>query len=263
MEYIGYFAAILIGIALGLIGSGGSILTIPVLVYLFKMNPESATSYSLFIVGISSMVGAYRNYKLGTLKIKSAVIFSIPSLFSLLLIRNIVLPFIPITVFSVNDFVLSKDLLIMIVFASLMIIASFSMIKKSTSNPVIVKEVNYQKLALIGFMVGLVTGFLGAGGGFLIVPALLFFGNLPMKQAVGTSLFIIFLNATIGFGGDVLSGIQLNYQLLFTISAIAIVGMLIGTFLSTKIQGDNLKSAFGWFVLVMGMYIIFRELFMK
>jgi uncharacterized protein len=261
MEYIGYFAAVLIGIALGLIGSGGSILTIPVLVYLFKINPESATSYSLFIVGISSMVGAYRNYRLGTLKMKSALIFALPSLFSLIFMRKIVLPLIPETVFYTDNFTLSKDLLIMIVFASLMILASVSMINKSNNSEEKGNEVNYQKLAIIGFLVGLVTGFLGAGGGFLIIPALLIFANLPMKEAVGTSLFIIFLNATIGFSSDVLSGIELNYPLLFGISIIAITGMLIGTSLSKKIQGDKLKPAFGWFVLVMGIYIILKELF--
>ena len=261
MEYIGYFAAILIGVALGLIGSGGSILTMPVLVYLFKIDPESATSYSLFIVGISAMVGAYRNYKTGTLKMKSALILAIPSLFSLLFVRNMVLPLIPDTILSIENFTLSKDLLIMVVFATLMILASISMIRKSKNKTEKVIAVNYQKLAMIGFLVGLVTGFLGAGGGFLIIPALLFFANLPMKQAVGTSLFIIFINATIGFSGDVLSGIHLNYQLLSVISSIAIIGMLIGTALSKKIHGDKLKPAFGWFVLVMGIYIILNELF--
>ena len=109
----------------------------------------------------------------------------------------------------------------------------------------------------------MVTGFLGAGGGFLIIPALLFFANLPMKQAVGTSLLIIFLNSLIGFTGDVLNGIVIDYKLLFTISSIAILGMLVGTQLSKKIDGAKLKPAFGWFVLVMGIYIITKEIFFK
>jgi len=263
MEYIGYFASILIGIVLGLIGGGGSILTVPVLVYLFKINPENATSYSLFIVGIVAMVGSYRHYKLGNLKIKSALVFAFPSLLSLLFIRKIILPIIPLEIFSINNFIVSKNLLIMVVFAVLMIAASISMIKKSNNQTEKIKIVNYRNLALIGFLVGLITGFLGAGGGFLIIPALLFFANLPMKQAVGTSLLIIFINSTIGFAGDVLSGVQLNYKLLFTISAIAIIGMLVGTVLSKKIDGAKLKPAFGWFVLVMGIYIISKELFLK
>lgn len=261
MEYIGYFASILIGIVLGLIGGGGSILTVPVLVYLFKINPENATSYSLFIVGIASMVGSYRHYKLGNLKIKSALFFAIPSVLSLLFIRKIILPIIPSEIFSINHFVVSKNLLIMVVFAFLMIAASISMIKKSSSQSDKIKDINYKNLAIIGFLIGLITGFLGAGGGFLIIPALLFFANLQMKQAVGTSLLIIFINSTIGFSGDVLSGVSINYQLLFSITSIAIIGMLIGTALSKKIDGAKLKPAFGWFVLVMGIYIIINELF--
>ena len=261
MEILGYFASILIGLVLGLIGGGGSILTVPVLVYLFKINPESATSYSLFVVGIAAMVGSYRHYKLGNLKIKSALVFAFPSIFSLLFIRKIILPIIPTEIFSVNDFIFTKNLLIMVVFALLMVAASISMIKKSTAKTEVLKTVNYRNLALVGFLIGLITGFLGAGGGFLIIPALLFFANLPMKQAVGTSLLIIFINSTIGFSGDVLNGVEVNYQLLFIVSGIAIVGMLIGTALSKKIDGAALKPAFGWFVLVMGVYIISKELF--
>ena len=261
MEILGYFASILIGLVLGLIGGGGSILTVPVLVYLFNINPESATSYSLFIVGIAAMVGSYRHYKLGNLKIKSALVFAFPSILSLLLIRKVILPIIPTEIFSVNDFVFTKNLLIMVVFALLMVAASISMIKKSTAQTEVIKTVNYRNLAIVGFLIGLITGFLGAGGGFLIIPALLFFANLPMKQAVGTSLLIIFINSTIGFSGDVLNGVEINYQLLFIVSGIAIVGMLIGTALSKKIDGAALKPAFGWFVLIMGVYIISKELF--
>jgi hypothetical protein len=263
MEYIGYFISILIGITLGLVGAGGSILTVPVLVYLFKINPESAVSYSLFIVGISSMVGSYRHYLLGNLKIKSALIFALPSVISLLIVREIILPMIPSQIFAVNDFVVSKNMLIMIVFAGLMILASISMIKKSKDKPETIENVNYKILVFIGFLVGLVTGFLGAGGGFLIIPALLFFANLPMKQAVGTSLLIISINSAIGFTGDILTGVQINYKMLFTISSIAIIGMFIGTALSKKIDGKKLKPAFGWFVLVMGIYIITKELILK
>jgi len=262
MEYFGYLASILIGITLGLIGGGGSILTVPILVYLFQINPEKATSYSLFIVGITAMVGAYRHYTLGNLKMKSALYFAFPSVVSLLFIRKVVLPAIPGQLFSVGTFLVSKDLLIMVVFALLMIAASVSMIRKSATN-VGAPKTNLIRLAIIGFLVGFITGFLGAGGGFLIIPALLFFANLPMKQAVGTSLLIIFINSLIGFMGDVLNGVPIQYPFLFTIAAIAIVGMLIGTQLSKKIDGAKLKPAFGWFVLVMGFYIVAKELFLK
>jgi uncharacterized membrane protein YfcA len=262
MEYIGYLASILIGLALGLIGGGGSILAIPILVYIFKVNPELATSYSLFIVGITAMIGAFNHYKLGNLKIKSALVFAVPSILSLLLVRKIILPIIPNTLFFVGDFEVSKDLLIMTVFAFLMIATAISMIKKSKKTKE-KKQINFIILALIGLFVGLIIGFLGAGGGFLIIPALLFFANLEMKQAVGTSLFIIFINSIIGFSGDVLGGVELNYKFLLVILAMAIIGLFIGGKLSKKIDGAKLKPAFGWFVLLMGLYIITKEIFYK
>jgi uncharacterized membrane protein YfcA len=262
MEYLGYFLSIIIGLSLGLIGGGGSILAVPILVYLFKIHPEQATSYSLFIVGITAMFGSYSHYKLGNLKIKAALIFTLPSVISLLFVRDFILPKIPSIIITVNNFALTKNLVIMVVFAFLMIAASLSMIIES--NPVeIVKRNDSLKIASIGLLVGFITGFLGAGGGFLIIPALLFFGNLPMKQAIGTSLLIIFINSLIGFGGDIINGFEIDYQLLLTISAIALVGMFIGTFLSKKIDGAKLKPAFGWFVLVMGIYIIIKEFFLK
>ncbi|WP_016990492.1 sulfite exporter TauE/SafE family protein [Flavobacterium sp. ACAM 123] len=260
MEYIGYLASIIIGLSLGLIGGGGSILAVPILVYLFKINPEQATSYSLFIVGFTAMIGSFSHYKLGNLKIKSALVFAVPSILSLLFIRKIILPLLPDILFSIDDFYITKNILIMIVFAFLMIATSVSMIRKSKKITE-TKEINFLILALIGLFVGLIIGFLGAGGGFLIIPALLFFANLPMKQAVGTSLFIIFINSLIGFGGDLLGGIELNFHLLFIISTMALTGMLIGTQVSKKIDGAKLKPAFGWFVLVMGLYIIVIELF--
>jgi uncharacterized membrane protein YfcA len=262
MEYIGYFISILIGVVLGLIGAGGSILALPVLVYIFKINPISATSYSLFIVGITAMFGAFNYYKLGFLKIKSALIFALPSLISVLLTRQFILPELPDTLFLISHFEVSKNIFLMIVFAVLMIAAAVSMIKKSTADTTTI-TVNYSKLALLGFLIGFITGFLGAGGGFLIIPALLFFAKLPIKQAIGTSLFIICINSLMGFAGDVLGGLIINYQLLFTISILAIIGTYIGTVIAKKIDGAKLKPAFGWFVLIMGIYIITNEFFLK
>jgi uncharacterized membrane protein YfcA len=221
MEYLGYFASIIIGISLGLIGGGGSILTIPILVYLFKVNPEQATSYSLFIVGLTALSGSYSHYKMGNLKLKSALYFAIPSVISILIIREVIFPKIASTLFSV---------------------ASYS-----------------TQLSIIGFVVGIITGFLGAGGGFLIIPALLFFANLPMKQAVGTSLLIITINSSIGFGGDLYIGTPIDYTFLLGVSGMALLGMILGSQLSKKIDGTKLKPIFGWFVLVMGFYIITKE----
>jgi hypothetical protein len=260
MEIFGFLASIIIGLSLGLIGGGGSILAVPILVFLFNVPPEQATSYSLFIVGITAMIGSYSHYKMGNLKIKSAIVFTIPSLISLLIVRKILMPLIPNQLFSFFDIEITKNVLIMIIFAALMIATSISMIK-TDKRSAINGTINFKILAVIGFLVGFIIGFLGAGGGFLIIPALLFFAKLPMKQAVGTSLFIIFINSAIGFSGDLLGGIQLDYHILFMITIMALIGLIIGTQLSKKIDGAKLKPAFGWFVLVMGIYILTKEFF--
>jgi len=259
MEIFGYLASLFIGISLGLIGGGGSILTVPILVYLFNVNPKLATTYSLFIVGLTAAFGAIRHYKMGNIVVKSALYFAIPSLVTLLLVRKIILFQIPEMISFGSLFSISRDLLIMVLFAILMVMASYSMIKKQ--KPVDSEsQIKPLQLVLIGAAVGIITGFLGAGGGFLIIPALLFFAKMQMKQAVGTSLLIIAFNSLLGFAGDVVNGVAMNYLFLFTIAFIASVGIFIGTYLSKKINGEQLKPLFGWFVLVMGIYIIAKEL---
>ena len=263
MEYVGYFASILIGVALGLIGGGGSILTLPVLVYLFAIEPVVATAYSLFIVGLTSAVGSANYFKKGLVNIKTAIVFGIPSIISVFLTRALLVPAIPDIIFSSGNFTFTKDLFLMLFFALIMIFASYSMIKKDKIKLVIEPEIqkfNYPIILIEGAIVGVVTGLVGAGGGFLIIPALVILSKLPMKEAIGTSLAIIAAKSLIGFFGES-SENAINWQFLFTISAFAIVGIFIGTALSKKIDGNKLKPAFGWFVLVMGIYIITKELF--
>jgi hypothetical protein len=154
----------------------------------------------------------------------------------------------------------------MLLFAVLMVAASFSMIRSKNGQEAVeegAQKFNYPLIILEGALVGILTGLVGAGGGFLIIPTLVFFANLPMKQAVGTSLFIIFINSLIGFGGDLINGVNLNIQFLCIITTIALIGMFIGTQLSKKINGPKLKPLFGWFILVMGCYIIIHEVFLK
>ena len=259
MEIIGYIAAIFIGIVLGLIGAGGSILAFPILVYLFKIDSEHATCYSLFIVGIAALIGAIKQYRQGNLNIKTAFIFAVPSVFSLLIMRNYFIPLIPSNLFQIGNFIFTKHILIMVVFALLMIAASYSMIKKVVLQNG--KKINYTRLAFIGLLVGFVVGFLGAGGGFLIIPALIFFAGLSIKEAIGTSLLIIFINSTIGFSFDIVNNVAIDFKFLSIISTIAIIGLFIGAALSKKIDGAKLKPAFGWFVLILGIYILINELF--
>jgi uncharacterized protein len=265
MEYIGYIASILIGIALGLIGGGGSILTVPVLVYFLGVDAVAATSYSLFIVGATSAVGSVQYFRKNLVNIKTAIVFGIPSIIAVFLTRAYIVPAIPKEVFTIGTFVITKSILMMLLFAILMIAASYSMIKKSKKTEEIEEEqkFNYPLILIEGSIVGILTGLVGAGGGFLIIPALVILSKLPMKEAVGTSLVIIAAKSLIGFFGEGGETLPPNWQLILTVTSFAIVGIFIGTALSKKIDGAKLKPAFGWFVLVMGIYIIAKELFFK
>ncbi len=260
MEIIGYLASLLIGISLGLIGGGGSILTVPVLVYLFGVEPVTATAYSLFIVGATSLVGTYPKYKKREINIKTAIVFGIPSIISVYSTRAFIVPAIPSEIFSVGSFVATKAFMTMLLFAVLMVFASVSMIR--SKKQIITEDgeqvFNYPMILLEGAVVGVVTGLVGAGGGFLIIPALVLFSKLPMKQAIGTSLLIIAAKSLIGFTGD-LGHQTINWNLLLSITILAIAGIFMGNAISSKIDGDKLKKGFGWFVLVMGIYIILRE----
>ena len=263
MDIIGYFLAALVGISLGLIGSGGSILMVPILVFVFAFNPVLATSYSLFVVGSTALVGAFNNYRKGLVNIKTALLFGLSSVTTVFITRKFIMPRIPEVLFSIGKFQVKHDLATMVLFAVLMLMASFAMIKRNSKNTKAdtnTSSADTAKLLLFGVLVGLTTGFLGAGGGFLIIPALVLILKIPMKKAVGTSLLIIALNSLIGFTGD-LSHVNINWNFLIFISIIAIAGVFIGGALAKKIEGYKLKKAFGWFVLVMGIYIIIKELF--
>lgn len=261
MDIVGYSASILIGISLGLIGSGGSILTVPVLVYLFSIDAELATSYSLFIVGATSMVGSLSYFKKGLVNIKTAIVFGVPSVAAIFLTREYLLPAVPQEILSITGFTITKDMLLMLLFAILMIAASYHMIKKGGDVCDVTaenQEFNYFLILLQGVLIGVITGLIGAGGGFLIIPALVSLLKLPMKFAVGTSLVIISVNSLLGFLIS-LPHTSVQWGFLLCIASIAVIGILIGSYLSTKIQANKLKTAFGWFVLLMGIYIIIKE----
>jgi len=265
MDIAGYSASIFIGISLGLIGGGGSILTVPVLVYLFSLDAVLATAYSLFIVGATSVVGSLSYFKKGLVNIKTAIVFGIPSIAAIFLTREYILPAIPQHVFTIGSYTVTKNILLMLLFAVLMIVASYSMIKKDrqkNEEALQNQSLHYLQILLQGIFIGVITGLIGAGGGFLIIPALVNLLKLPMKTAVGTSLVIISINSLMGFLFS-LSHTSVQWGFLLSIAAIAIIGILIGSYLSTKIKANKLKPAFGWFVLVMGIYIIIKETLIK
>lgn len=261
MDVAGYIAAIFIGISLGLIGGGGSILTVPVLVYLFGIDAILATAYSLFIVGMTSVVGSLSYFRKGLVHVKTAILFGIPSIIAVFITRTYIVPAIPQDLFRIGALHITKHIALMLLFAVLMVMASYSMMKKD-SNPVEEKATNgssnYLSLFSQGIFIGMITGLIGAGGGFLIIPVLVNLLKLPMKTAVGTSLLIISINSLTGFLFS-LEHISVDWSFLLRIMSIAVVGILIGSFLSTKVTGSKLKPAFGWFVLIMGIYIILKE----
>ena len=199
------------------------------------------------------------------LALKSVLIFGIPSILSVYFTRAYLLPFIPDVIFSVGTFSLTKSLALMLLFGVIMILASVSMIRPSKNGENTEEEkslvYNYPMISLEGTLVGLLTGLVGAGGGFLIIPALVLLAKMPMKLAVGTSLFIITMKSLLGFVGDVLAYYNLiDWGLLSLFTMLSVLGIFVGILLSKKVAGNNLKVAFGWFVLVMGVYILLKEL---
>src|SRR5690554_699631 len=265
LETLGYLSALLIGVILDVMGGGGSIITVPVLVYIMHYSPVVATGYSLFVVGSTSAVGAAMYWRRGLVQIKTAISFGIPTALSVYLTRQFLVPAIPDVMFKVGSFAITKSLFLMILFAVLMILASISMIRKrehktAEENKKTIK-LNYLGITLQGLAIGLLTGLVGVGGGFMIVPALVILLGIDMKVAVGTSLLIMAANSLTGFLGDIFtSKIEWNFLLIFT--AISIAGIFIGNAISKKVDGDNLKPGFGWYVLAMGFFIIVNELWL-
>ena len=264
MYIAGYLASILIGLSLGLIGGGGSILTVPVLVYLFGIDPILGTAYSLFIVGVTSVIGSISYSRHSLVDVRTAIIFGLPSIVAVFLTRAYLVPAIPQEVLRLGDLIIDRGMMLMLLFAILMLVASIGMIRPTTKSPKSPQSVlthrkyPYILILIEGLVVGSLTGLVGAGGGFLIIPALVILGRLPMKQAIGTSLVIISAKSLLGFLGE--SGLRdLDWGFLLSVTAFAILGIFLGMKLSHRIDGARLKPAFGWFVFVMGIYIILKE----
>ncbi|MGB5821242.1 MAG: sulfite exporter TauE/SafE family protein [Saonia sp.] len=261
LQIFGYLGALAVGMILGLMGSGGSMMAVPILAYLFHISPVTTTAYSLFVVGTSASVGAFRNYKKGMVDFRIAIVFAIPAFITVYIVRKFLVPIIPEKIFAIGSFIVTKDIGIMVLFAMLMLCASISMIKKRKKkiDIISVTDYNYPTIVLEGILIGILTGIVGIGGGFLIIPALVLLVKLPMKKAVGTSLFIIALKSLIGFMGD-LGNLEINWSFLLSFTMVSMLGILFGVYLSSFIEGEKLKKTFGWLVLVMAIFIFYKEL---
>jgi uncharacterized membrane protein YfcA len=260
LEILGYIFSVFIGVILGLLGGGGSILAIPILVYLFHVEPTLAQAYSLFIVGITSLVGAIPKYREQLVNIKTGILFGIPSIASIFFTRSQIVPAIPNILFSTESLVITKRELQLGLLAVLMVLASLQLIRGRKESNSDQERFRVFLLIVEGILIGFLTGLVGAGGGFLIIPALIFLTGLPFKTVVGTSLFIIAINSLIGFAGDVLKQ-TMDWKFLLTISTLAAGGILIGNLFSRRIASFYLRKAFGWFTLAIGISILVAEFF--
>ena len=260
IQVLGYISAVGIGVSLGLIGGGGSILAVPVLAYLFSIDEKTATAYSLFVVGFSALIGGVKQHLKGYVDWRTVAVFGLPALLGVTLVRYFVVPSLPEVLFSVWGVEVTRRMGMFGVFAVLMIPAGLSMLK---AKQYVAKHgkvtYNYPLILVEGIVVGAITGFIGAGGGFLIIPALVLLANIEIKRAIGTSLIIIAIKSLIGFFlGDALT-LQINWTFLFVFTTLSLVGIFLGSFFANFINGQRLKKGFGIFIFMMAAFIFFME----
>jgi uncharacterized membrane protein YfcA len=259
LEFIGYTGALFIGIVLGITGGGGSILTVPVLVYILNFNPLIATAYSLFIVGTTAAFGTFQNFKKGLVAPKTALQFAIPSVIGVYFTRKFIVHNLPDVLFYFGSLKLSKETFLMSLFGIVMFSAAYAMLKPQkdlTTTPS--RGIVFVSIEL--FFVGVLIGLIGAGGGFLIIPALVKLAKLPMKKAIGTSLLIISINSLFGFLGDVQT-IAIDWKFLLPFTSLSVIGIFVGLKIQHLIDERLLKKIFGFFVLIMSFLILYEELF--
>ncbi|GAB3501906.1 sulfite exporter TauE/SafE family protein [Spirosoma knui] len=257
---IGYGAAVVVGLVIGLAGGGGSILTVPIFIYVFGIPTVLATTYSLFVVGTTSLVGSLNHIWQKRVDLRVTAAFALPSFVSVYLSRRFLVPALPDPMLQVGQFSLSKSDAILYFFAGVMILAARAMIRNDRPEQGVAADGHprYQTLALDGLAVGLLTGTIGAGGGFLIVPMLVLLAGLPIQRAVATSVLIIAVNSFVGFLGDI-QHTNLNWNFLLPFTSLSITGILIGMYLARFIEPDRLKKGFGWFVLIVAVFMILKE----
>jgi len=260
LGYIGIFG---VGFVLGLLGGGGSILSVPVLVYLFGIPAAAATVYSLFIVGSAALLGMLTYLRQGLVNFKVALLFLFPSMIGVTLSRRRFLPGTPAIIGNIGTVEVTRDRLILFIFSIVMALAAYSMLR--TRPPSAEKKTIGPAapfiIAIYGIVAGVLMGFVGAGGGFLIIPILVGLGRLDMKVAVASSLLIIASSSLFGFAGDVWAGVSVDYRFLLTLALFSFAGVFVGTRLSGKIPAGVLKRTFGYLIMAVALFILVKEIF--
>ena len=258
MEIAGYIAAVLIGVSLGLLGSGGSILSLPALIFFFGLEPILATTYSLFIVGVPAIVGSVKQMFAGNIVWKKLFLFGIRSSLGVVVARSFVLPRIPENILLASLSIKRGDLLLFL-FSLLMLAAAILLLRNNKGART--QRTSARILLLLGFLIGFTAGFLGAGGGFLIVPALLFFGGLTFKEATAMSLTLVGVQCLVGFIAD-LSQMQIpDLQLLITFTILTLAGMLIGLRFQSRADVFFLKKILALIILLIGLVLLLNLFF--
>lgn len=239
--------AVFVGIALGLLGGGGSILTVPLLAYVAGMDAKQAIATSLLVVGVTSAVGAVSHARAGRVQWRTGLIFGTAGMAGAY-VGGVLARFIPGSILLIG-------------FALMMIATAIAMLRgrRMDVESVEVPRIPVVKVVGEGLLVGLVTGLVGAGGGFLVVPALALLGGLPMPVAVGTSLIVITMKSFAGLAGY-LSSVHIDWTVALMVAAAAVAGALIGARLTAMVNPDTLRKAFGWFVLAMSSVILAQEI---
>jgi uncharacterized protein len=237
--------SLLIGVSLGVLGGGGSILTVPILVYVAGMDPKEAIAASLFVVGVTSAAGAISHARGGRVRWRTGLIFGAAGLVGAFL-GGILGGHLP-------------GELLLVAFALMMVATSIAMIRgRKVDESKRHSDVPVFRVLLDGLVVGLVTGLVGAGGGFLVVPALALLGGLPMAVAVGTSLLVIAMKSLGGLAGY-LSAVSLDWGLVIAVTVAAVLGSVAGGRLAGRIPENALRKGFGWFVLAMGAFVLVQQ----
>lgn len=264
MYIVGLLLAVVVGLTLGMIGSGGSILTVPILVYVFGINPALATTYSLLVIAVISFVGSMNGIKNKSVDFSKVLYFGLPSMVTVFVVRSYILPLVPDEI-TFAGYTFYQDKVFMLLFAAVMVFAAIPMFHPTKAENIHSPQQEHKKGVVLaqGVLVGFITGVVGAGGGFLIIPVLINSFKLTLKRAVSTSLVLITINSTIGLLGDLDKLPTLDWKLIIAYIILSVIGLFIGFKISSQIENAVLKKGFGIGIVLLSCFILIKELWLQ